>query len=743
MTTNVYNTRQDIPRPLTEAIQKSWEIIAPFWPLKSLIAVNPLQGLESLPIEEALVEAAAYFQQPDLPDAMRTINRESIKWLQSFFDEGQATIPMPLRTHGLYAAWRQLARFDTRLHGHDAAKKAWLTSLSENPETTIASCLDALHIPENQQTRFLSLLLTTLPGWAAHIQYRISYTDTETPHPHPVSASGYLALRIAMTWLLWPHASSLLDWHSRAQKDVAQKPSPLATLTKHEAVYHVPLLAQLTQNQFSQNTQRRIPDAQLVFCIDVRSEPFRKALESTGHYETFGFAGFFGIPVYIEDSITEDIYPSCPVLITPKHHVTETAICSQKQAQKDRDGHEKITIFKRFYQSVKYTFAAPFALVEVLGLACGVWMALRSFFPRLATYISNKVTSSIRPAYPVTPSLTDISFWDQCTYAANALRMIGLTTQFAPLVLLCGHGSRTQNNSYATGLDCGACGGRHGASNARILAKILNDPQVRQEIAKQSIVIPDTTVFIPAEHNTTTDDVTIYTEGLAMDGKDLQPLIADFVRTKQTNTMFRSAKMGYKGHALGAVKYTQIRSLDWAQVRPEWGLARNAAFIIAPRALSATIDLDGRAFLHSYDWQQDPEGLSLRTILTAPLVVAQWINNQYLFSTLDNTAYGGGSKVTKNITGKIAIMQGNASDLMNGLPLQSVYKTDLTPYHHPARLMAVAYAPKDRLETLIKTESILQTLFGNGWVLLTCIDPTNSHVYTLQRDLSWAPVSSH
>ena len=743
MTTNVYNPPQETQSALTAAIQKSWQTIAPFWPLKSLIAVNPLQGLEALPIEEAFVEASAYFQQQDLPDEMRSINRESIKWLQSFFDEGQATIPMPLRTHGLYLAWCQLARFDTRLHGQDATKKAWLTTLSQNPETTIAYCLEALQIPENQQTRFLTLLLTTLPGWAAHIQYRISYTDTETPHPHPVSASGYLALRIAITWLLWPQAASLLDWHSHGQKEATEKPSPLHTLTKNEALYHAPLLAKLTQNQFLPNSKQPVPDAQLVFCIDVRSEPFRKALEATGHYETFGFAGFFGIPVYIEDSITEDTYPSCPVLITPKHHVIETAICSQKNAQKDRDGHEKLTTFKRFYQSVKYTFAAPFALVEVLGLACGVWMALRSFFPRLATWINNKVTSSIRPAYPVTPSLTGISFSDQCTYAASALRMIGLTTQFAPLVLFCGHGSSTQNNSYATGLDCGACGGRPGASNARILAKILNNPQVRQEIAKQAIVIPDTTVFIAAEHNTTTDDVTLYTDGLSIDAEKLQQLKADFLRAKQTNTVFRAAKMGYKGHALGAVNYTQIRSVDWGQVRPEWGLARNAAFIIAPRTLTETIDLDGRAFLHSYDWQQDPEGTSLRTILTAPLVVGQWINNQYLFSTLDNTAYGGGSKVTKNITGKIAIMQGNASDLMNGLPLQSVYKTDSEPYHHPARLMTVAYAPKTRLETIIKTESILQTLFGNGWVLLTCIDPSSGHVYTLQRDLSWEGVPSH
>jgi len=70
-------------------------------------------------------------------------------------------------------------------------------------------------------------------------------------------------------------------------------------------------------------------------------------------------------------------------------------------------------------------------------------------------------------------------------------------------------------------------------------------------------------------------------------------------------------------------------------------------------------------------------------------VVAQWINAQYLFSTENNAIYGGGSKVTKNIVGKFGIMQGNASDLMTGLPLQSVHSSDKTSYHEPQRLMTV------------------------------------------------------
>ena len=76
---------------IASAIQMSWSKIAPFWPLKHFIAVNPMVGFEDMPFETALKQANAYFQQTDLPKPMETINRETIKWLQIFFDEGQAT----------------------------------------------------------------------------------------------------------------------------------------------------------------------------------------------------------------------------------------------------------------------------------------------------------------------------------------------------------------------------------------------------------------------------------------------------------------------------------------------------------------------------------------------------------------------------------------------------------------------------------------------------------------------------
>ena len=71
------------------------------------------------------------------------------------------------------------------------------------------------------------------------------------------------------------------------------------------------------------------------------------------------------------------------------------------------------------------------------------------------------------------------------------------------------------------------------------------------------------------------------------------------------------------------------RSRDWLQVRPEWGLAGCAAFIVAPRRRTYGHNPGGRAFLHSYEWRQDHEFGVLESIMTAPVVVASWINLQY------------------------------------------------------------------------------------------------------------------
>lgn len=717
---------------MEELVKDSFRWIAPFWPLQNLVAVNPFQGLEAFPIEEAIKIGSAYFQRPDLPTEMALVNIETIKWLQAYCDKGQATIVMPLRKYGLYNAWRKLAPYDEKLHKNKKKSREFLNALPKIPEQAINECLLHLGIPKEDQGEFLTLLLTTLPGWASHVKYKSASAGGITNEPYRLTQVDYVAVRLIITTLLWPKAKKLLGWHQEALQTSDSK-TILEKIQAAENAYRLSLLKKIATQRTKKKPE---PKAQLIFCIDVRSEPFRKNLEATGDYQTFGFAGFFGIQAQITDKITGNSYSSCPVLLEPKHHVTE-APGTLSECLQDEKEYEFLSSLKRLYQSLKYNFSTPFVLVEALGAWSGAWMALKTTLPKIESKFRGWITNFIRNPKMVEPSLEGISFEEQCVYAEDALRMMGLTSHFAPLVVFCGHGSSTQNNAYAAALDCGACGGQRGGSNAKILAAIMNRSEVQVQLSKNGIHIPKTTQFIAAEHNTTTDEVKLYCKH---ETEAVQKLKHHLEVTRKNNCARRLKHLDSRDCSVNSAR---LRAEDWAQVRPEWGLARNAAFIVAPRDFTSSIDLEGRCFLHSYDHTQDPQGVWLAKILTGPMVVAEWINLQYLFSTIDNVAYGGGSKVTKNITGKIAVMQGNASDLMTGLPLQSVYKSDKEPYHEPQRLMVLVLASQVVLDKIIQDQPVLQKLLGNGWVQMGMIEPINNEICLLNRDFSWEKINQY
>ena len=729
------------PHTIDKIVVDAWNNIAPCWPLKNLVAANPLQGLEALDFEFALSQASFYFQQQALPSLMNEINRITIKWCQAFFDEGQATIKMPLREQGLYASWSVLAVFDESLHQNEPAKKNMLINLPANPSHAIEESIEALNIPQHEREEFLTLMLTSLPGWSSFVKYRTEWDYQKNIQTHPVSQLEYLAMRLIMTRLIWPEASDLLHWYKKNKQVSHSLPSQLVDLEKNEQQYRRDLLSKLSQQAFqSQEKKQSQADAQFIFCIDVRSEPFRRALEKQGNYETYGFAGFFGLSVSVCDQISKDMHASCPVLLTPQQKVSEN-ISSHNQSRATIIRKKTLSdTLRRLYQSLKYNFTTPFTLAEMLGPWSGLMMITKTLFPNIFSKCKHVFSYQREKSLNLMPHIdqaadgSGISLADQCAYAESALRLIDLTKNISPLVVICGHKSETKNNAYAAALDCGACGGHPGGANAKILAAILNSHDVRAHLGKQGIQVPAETIFVAAEHNTTTDEVTLYsrhTTDASMMAK-LETLQGSLALARQENTAYRSQAMDHC-HA----KSIMTRSQDWAQTRPEWGLARNAAFVVGPRRLTQDIDLEGRCFLHNYNWLEDKDGALLTTILTAPMVVAQWINTQYLFSTLDNVAFGSGSKVTQNITGKIGIMQGNGSDLMHGLPLQSVNQTDTDSYHQPLRLMTVVFAPRQMISDIIAKQAILQKLFGNGWASIACVDPGDKKSYYLSRHLVW------
>ncbi|MBP7547818.1 MAG: DUF2309 family protein, partial [Corallincola sp.] len=247
-----------------------------------------------------------------------------------------------------------------------------------------------------------------------------------------------------------------------------------------------------------------------------------------------------------------------------------------------------------------------------------------------------------------------------------------------------------------------------------------------QGLAAEGIVIGDDTQFVAAEHQTSLDQLVLL---------DPPPLHGAAEHSWQ---QLRQALPV----ALAQVRHERLLQLpdihrqpptdlgeswrradDWSEVRPEWGLVGNAAIIIAERGFSAGHSLGARVFLHNYPWQMDEDGSLLAGIVAGPVTVAQWINLQYYASTVAPQLHGSGNKATQTITAGFGVMQGNGSDLLAGLPWQSVMASDSQCRHLPQRLLVVIQAPRARIEQLLASQPDFGRKVRHGWLLLASHDP--------------------
>lgn len=722
-----YNAAQDI----INLVQQAAKTISPVWPIETFIACNPLQGYEDMPFKQAITNHFAN----NIPSAKHPfidqINREMIKWSGAFLDLGQGSIEMPQRDLGFYQNFCKLALFDQVLHQGQSAAKNWLRTLPQDPAAAILICLNKLDIPLEDYQAFVTQTLGFLPGWAGYVKWLSEWNlNDHLKNKLPIDLSQYLAVRLVITCLLWPQASLL----KKNLKDPLEVQQMLTNMESLEQTYQQNL-AQKIHPILIHPSPTKAAKVQMVFCIDVRSEPFRRQLEALGDYETLGFAGFFGLAVRVHETNQSKSKDCCPVLLQPRFDVKTKILANPAQYQAYQKGQEFLQSFQGAYQQLKYNFTTPFNLADAMGPWCGIGMLMKNFAPKTWSKLIQFGKQKIQPKYDTEILIEEqnnlgIPHQEQVAHAKIILNLMGLQ-QFAKIVVFCGHKAATTNNPYASGLDCGACGGNHGEYNAKLLAKILNRPEVRADLTKLGIHIPEDTLFLAAIHNTTTDDCELFDSSASVHLELLQQFRTDLKLAQKANLSHRQQD------CLDQNRSFIDRSLHWAETRPEWGLARNAGFLVAPRSLSQNINLEGRCFLHSYDWKIDEHGELLTTILTAPMVVAQWINSQYLFSTLDNVHYGSGSKITHNVVGKLGIMQGNGSDLMHGLPLQSVRSSDYQNYHQPQRLLCMVYAPKAKVMSIIQEQAVLTKLFDNVWVKLMVIDPIDKQFYQYSNQHTW------
>ena len=690
------------------------------------------------------------------------VNERMACWCAAFLDDGQAAWPMPYRELGFYEAWRRLAPFDTSSTARVIPQyRALIRKTLPVPEDAIAAALAGMNVERSAWPEVLTMHAVRLPGWGGLIKHRasahidpvqylairlwyeralehVTTVDSlpERAHSGSTNRVGLLAniasaLELSATEIL-ALGDADIQWLLQAAEALDEDQRGLLWLRAHEHA--------LRQRLFDRIRERSQPlaistRADAVFCIDARSEGLRRHLEAQGPYRTRGFAGFFGLPIALRDYESGTSQQACPVLITPKHEIEERIAADDRNAARYRSAREFLSALRSMFNAVKGNTAAPFVLFESLGLFFSLPLMLRTLAPggfaALRTRLFRLFVPKVRTTFTVdkTTHAPEIGLTrtEQVYFAEAALALMNMRYDFARLVLFTGHGSTTENNPFEASLDCGACAGYRGGPNARILSAILNAPEVRKELRTRGIWIPDTTVFIAGEHDTATDRVMIYdaADVPVSHRRELALLQCDLAAACAALTAERDASLP-----------PGDRSVDWAQVRPEWGLARNAAFIIAPRTFTEGVDLERRAFMHEYDVVRDTDGALLEIIMTAPLIVAQWINSQYYFATVDNERYGSGTKVIQNVVGGIGVLAGNRGDLRAGLPIQSL-ADGRGWYHEPVRLQTIVVAPRARIDAVIARNAILQRLFNNEWILLSAWDPDTSGFWTYTTHNTW------
>ena len=268
-----------------------------------------------------------------------------------------------------------------------------------------------------------------------------------------------------------------------------------------------------------------------------------------------------------------------------------------------------------------------------------------------------------------------------------------------------------------------------------MLAQLLNDDGVRQLLrSNHDIQIPPDSQFYAGLHHTTTDELQLYQAPVQTEWQHWLSAASSLAR-RQRSAQFSEATQSDSALA----RFFKLRSTDWAQLRPEWGLANNAAFIVAPRALTKSLDLQGRAFLHDYDASKDKEFSLLHTIMTAPMVVTNWINLQYYASVVAPEKYGSGNKLLHNVVaGHIGVFEGNGGDLRTGLAWQSVHDGKKL-MHQPVRLSVVIAAPADAIGDVIRRSADVAALVNNQWLFLYQLS-ADGRICQWQQD-SWQPVS--
>jgi uncharacterized protein YbcC (UPF0753/DUF2309 family) len=465
---------------------------------------------------------------------------------------------------------------------------------------------------------------------------------------------------------------------------------------------------------------------QLMFCIDDRECSIRRYIEKLDpSAETFGTPGFFGVEFYFQPEFGKSYTKLCPAPITPAHLIKEidTLEKRKKEFHLTKYSHD---LFRGWFMSQTLGFWAILRLFmnvfrPTMSAAAATSFRHMDRFSKLT--IENKDPFDQENGLQIgfTPA-------EMANRVESLLKSIGLIKDFAPIVYVIGHGSSSVNNPHYAAYDCGACCGRPGSVNARVLCYMANHSEVRAILKERGLLIPESTQFLGGLHDTTRDEFAFFDEDeLSSENKiKHRQHLGLFHQALDLNAKERSrrlASIDTHQSASDIHKQILIRSVSLFEPRPELNHATNALCIVGGRSLSNGLFLDRRSFMNSYDYRIDPNGEILANIMKPLGPVCGGINLEYFFSRVDNHKMGAGTKLPHNVMGLFGVANGVDGDLRPGLPSQMI------EVHDPVRLMIIVEHYPDVLLKTVKSSDAMYEWFNNDWVHLVAVHPETRELF--------------
>lgn len=469
---------------------------------------------------------------------------------------------------------------------------------------------------------------------------------------------------------------------------------------------------------------------QAMFCIDDRSCSFRRYLEKEDPLcETFGTPGFFGVEFYFQPDHGKFYTKLCPAPVNPKHLIKEIGV----RRKRETDVH---------FAKHSHGLFRGWLITQTLGFWSAVQLFINIFRPSMGPTAAtsfqhmekfSKLTiENKKPDHTENNLQIGFTIDEMANRVEGLLKSIGMVKDFSPLVYVVGHGSSSVNNPHYAAYDCGACSGRAGSVNSRVICHMANHLKVREILAARGLTIPIETQFVGALHDTTRDEIVFFDEDSLTDVN--KPLHQDNERifrkalalnAKERSRRFQSIDTHQSPEEIH--KKIKTRSVSLFEPRPELNHATNALCIIGRRSVTRNLFLDRRSFLNSFDYQVDPEGKYLLNILKAAAPVCGGINLEYYFSRVDNQKLGAGTKLPHNVMGLFGVANGIDGDLRPGLPSQMI------EMHDPVRLlMIVEHYPEVVLRTIQQSPEAYEW-FKNEWIHLLVVNP-ETHKFFLFGD---------